>query len=55
MLKVSNIGKPTNPRIKQIIEVLDTPELPVNTVDQSLTTETLPTTEFNRTKNIIQI
>ena len=55
MLKVSNIGKPSNPRIKQVIEVFDTPELPVNTADQALTAETLPTAEFNRIKKIIQI
>ena len=55
MLKVSNIGKPSNPRIKQVIEVFDTPELPVNTADQALATETLPTAEFNRIKKIIQI
>ena len=28
--KVSNVDKPSHPRIKQIIEILNTPELPVN-------------------------
>ena len=42
MLKVSNINKPSHPRIKKIIEIPDTPELPVNTTDPALTTETPP-------------
>ena len=54
MPKVSNTDKPSHPRIKKIIEILDTPELPVNTADQALATETPPTTEF-RIKKIIQV
>ena len=42
MPKVSNIDKPSHPRIKKVIEILDTLELPVNTADQALTTETSP-------------
>ena len=42
MPKVSNIDKPSYTRIKKIIEILDTPALPVNTADQALTTETPP-------------
>ena len=55
MPKVSKIDKPSHPRMKKIIEILDTPELLVNTADQALTTETPPTTEFNRIKKVIQI
>ena len=55
MPKVSNIDKPSYTKIKKIIEILDTPELPVNTADQALTTETPPTTEFNRIKKVIQL
>ena len=55
MPKVSNIDKSSHPRIKKIIEIADTPELPVNTTDLTLTTETPPTTEFNRIKKVIQI
>ena len=55
MPKVSNIDKPSHPRIKKVIEILDTPELPVSTADQALTTVTPPTTEFNRIKNVIQV
>ena len=55
MPKVSNIDKPSHPRIKKLIEILDTPELPVNTADQALTTETPPTTEFNRIEKVIQV
>ena len=42
MSKVSNIGKRSHPRIKKTIEILDTTELPVNTADHALTTETHP-------------
>ena len=42
MPKVRNIDKPSHPRIKKVIEILDTLELPVNTADQALTTETSP-------------
>ena len=38
--KVSNIDKPSHPRIKKIIGIIDAPELPLNTTDQALTTET---------------
>ena len=55
MPKVSNIDKPSHLRIKKIIEILDTPKLPVNTAHQALTTETPPTAELNRIKNVIQI
>ena len=55
MPEVSNIDKPSHLRIKKIIEILDTPELPVNTADQALTTETPTTAELNRIKNAIQI
>ena len=53
--KTSNTGKSSLPKTKNINEILDTPELPVNTADQALTTETPPTTEFNRSKKAIQI
>ena len=52
--KVTNIDKPSHTRIKKIIEILDTPELPVNTTDQALTTKTPHTTEFNGIKKVIQ-
>ena len=55
MPKVSNTDKPSHPSIKKIIKVPDTPELPVNTADPALTTETPPTAEFNRIKKVIQI
>ena len=55
MPEVSNIDKPSHLRIKKIIKILDTPELPVNTADQALTTETPTTAELNRIKNAIQI
>ena len=55
MPKVSNIDKPSYPRMKKIIEILDTPKLPVNTADQALTTETLLITKLNRIKKVIQI
>ena len=38
--KVSNLDKPSHPRIKKIIGIVDAPELPLNTTDQALTTET---------------
>ena len=53
--KISNTGKSSHPKTKNINEILDTPELPVNTANQALTTETPPTTEFNRSKKAIQI
>ena len=53
MPKVSSIDKPSHPRIKKIIEILDTPELPVNIAYQALTKETPPTTEFSRIKKEI--
>ena len=55
MPKVSNIDKPSHPRIKKITEILDTPELSVNTADWALTAETPPITEFNRNKQVLQI
>ena len=55
MPKVSKINKLSHPRITKINEILDTPESPVNTADQALTTETPSTTEFNRIKKAIQI
>ena len=54
MPKVSNIDKPSHSRIKKN-EILNTLELPLNSVDQALTAETLPITEFNRIKRVIQI
>ena len=54
MPKVSNIDKPSHSRIKKN-EILNTLELPLNSVDQALTLETLPITEFNRIKRVIQI
>ena len=39
MPKLSNIDRPSHTRIKKIIEILGASELPVNTVDQALTTE----------------
>ena len=38
MPKVRNIDKPSNPRKKKT-EILETPQLTVNTTDQALTTE----------------
>ena len=55
MPKVSNIDKPSYPRMKKIIKILDTPKLPVNTADQALTAETLLITKLNRIKKVIQI
>ena len=55
MPKVIIIDKPSHPRIKKIIEILDTPELLVNTAGPALTTETLPIVEFNRIKKVIQV
>ena len=55
MPKVSKINKLSHPRITKINEILDTPESPVNTADQALTTETPSTTELNRIKKAIQI
>ena len=55
MPKVINIDKPSHPRIKKIIEILDTPELLVNTAGPALTRETLPTVKFNRIKKVIQV
>ena len=55
MPKVSNIEKLSHPRFKKIIQILETPELPINTGDQVLATETPPTLEFNRIKKGIQI
>ena len=55
MPKVINIYKPSDPRIKKIIEILDTSELPVNTADPALTIETPRITDLNRIKKVIQI
>ena len=55
MPKVSNTDKPSHPRIKKIIEILHTLELPINTADPALTTEAPPATKFNRIKKVRQI
>ena len=40
ILQVSSIEKSLQPRTTKITEIIDTPEWPVNTSDQALTTET---------------
>ena len=49
--KVSNIDKPSHLKIEKFLEIPNTPELPVNTADQALTTESPPP----QAKNLIEL
>ena len=49
--KVSNIDKPSHLKIEKFLEISNTPELPVNTADQALTTESPPP----QAKNLIEL